>query len=171
MFNNKSTKPADSKQALPAATLTGKVSPLPEPVSKKPAPIQNLIGAGTVIEGNLTAEGDIEMAGKVTGDVTTKAKLVIAESAWIEGNITAECADIAGTVHGTVSVSGLLTIRTSSKINGDVITKNLNVESGSMFTGRFHVGSTAAKTNAVAPPARNGHPVSDKQLASVSALD
>ena len=44
---------------------------------------------------------------------------------------------------------GLLVIKSSSMIDGDVLTKNLNVESGSTFNGRFTVGSvtsTDAKT-------------------------
>jgi len=35
---------------------------------------------------------------------------------------------------------GLLIIKASGVIDGDVITKNLNVESGSTFNGRFKVG-------------------------------
>ncbi len=78
--------------------------------------------------------------GIVKGDVTTKTKLVCGPSALIEGNILAQHAEIAGRVHGTVKALGLLVINSSGTILGDVITKDLNVESGSTFNGRLQVG-------------------------------
>jgi len=102
--------------------------------------LQNLIGKGTVIEGNVHAEGDLMIEGIVKGDVTTKTKLVCGPSALIEGNILAQHAEIAGRVQGTVKALGLLVINSSGTILGDVITKDLNVESGSTFNGRLQVG-------------------------------
>ncbi|TXT28106.1 MAG: Uncharacterized protein FD138_2636 [Planctomycetota bacterium] len=52
--------------------------------------LQNVIGKGTVIEGNVQAEGDLRVEGVVKGDVTTKTKFVAGPSAIIEGNILAQ---------------------------------------------------------------------------------
>ena len=79
----------------------------------------------------------------VRGDVTTKTNLIVGPTCVIEGNIVAEHAEVAGQVKGTVQALGLLIIKSSSMIDGDVLTKNLNVESGSTFNGRFTVGSVA----------------------------
>lgn len=65
---------------------------------------------------------------------------------------------------GTVQATGLLIIRSSSMIDGDVITKNLNVESGSTFNGRFQVGGkveTMAK-GAESPVKKDALPVGVK---------
>lgn len=102
--------------------------------------VQNSIGKGTIIEGNIRAEGDLLIDGIVKGDVTTKTKLICGPSALIEGNILAQHAEIAGRVQGTVKALGLLVINSSGTILGDVITKDLNVESGSTFNGRLQVG-------------------------------
>ena len=107
---------------------------------------QNVIGKGTVIEGNVQAEGDLVVEGIVKGDVTTKTKLVVGTSAIIEGNILAQHAEIAGRVQGTVKALGLLVINSSGTILGDVITKDLNVESGSSFLGRLQVGGNISST-------------------------
>jgi len=132
------TKPHTLKPAsIPVAeTITQSRSTPPEPVS-----MPNLIGKGTVIEGNIVAEGDLTIEGTVRGDVTTKTSLVIGPSCVVEGNILAQHAEVAGRVRGTVQALGLLVIKSSSMIDGDVLTKNLNVESGSTFNGRFTVGS------------------------------
>lgn len=108
--------------------------------------LQNVIGKGTVIEGNVQAEGDLFVEGVVKGDVTTKTKLVAGPSAIIEGNILAQHAEIAGRVQGTVKALGLLVINSSGTILGDVITKDLNVESGSTFNGRLQVGGNVSST-------------------------
>lgn len=102
--------------------------------------VQNSIGKGTIIEGNVRAEGDLLIDGIIKGDVTTKTKLICGPSALIEGNILAQHAEIAGRVQGTVKALGLLVINSSGTILGDVITKDLNVESGSTFNGRLQVG-------------------------------
>jgi cytoskeletal protein CcmA (bactofilin family) len=108
----------------------------------------NVIGKGTVIQGNIIAEGDLVIEGTVRGDVTTKTTLIIGTSCVVEGNIVAEHAEVAGKVKGTVQALGLLVIKSSSMIDGDVLTKNLNVESGSTFNGRFTVGSVSSSNGA-----------------------
>lgn len=108
--------------------------------------LHNVIGKGTVIEGNVQAEGDLVIEGVVKGDVTTKTKLVTGASSIIDGNILAQHAEIAGRVQGTVKALGLLVINSSGTILGDVITKDLNVESGSTFNGRLQVGGNVSST-------------------------
>lgn len=123
-------------------------------VSNKPdVALQNIIGRGTVIEGNVQAEGDLVIEGVVKGDVTTKTKLVAGPSAIIDGNILAQHAEIAGRVQGTVKALGLLVINSSGTILGDVITKDLNVESGSTFNGRLQVGGNITSTPIEIPKA------------------
>ncbi len=147
MFGPKSKKPEPAMPAAAPAIL----APAPAPVvdndqaSKgKPATMQNVIGKGTIIEGNIIAEGDLMVEGTVRGDVTTKTSLLVGPSCVIEGNILAQHAEVAGRVKGTVQALGLLVIKSSSMIDGDVLTKNLNVESGSTFNGRFTVGSVTS---------------------------
>lgn len=145
MFNSKNKPEAAAPTAKPAVAPTT-TAPAAVAETKKPAapaPCQNVIGKGTVIEGNVIAEGDLVIEGIVRGDVTTKTSLAIGPTCAIEGNILAQHAEVAGTVRGTVQALGLLVIKSSGVIDGDVITKNLNVESGSTFNGRCQVGNAA----------------------------
>jgi cytoskeletal protein CcmA (bactofilin family) len=95
----------------------------------------NNIGKGTVIEGNIEAIGNIRVEGIVKGNVTTKAKLSLGDTATIEGNIIALNAEIAGSVKGNVSVNEILLLRASAIITGDIVTGKLSVESGATFNG------------------------------------
>ncbi len=121
------------------------------PANENRESLQNSIGKGTIIEGNVHAEGDLLIEGLVKGDVTTKTKLVVGSNAVIEGNILAQHAEIAGRVQGTVKALGLLVINSSGTILGDVITKDLNVESGSTFSGRLQVGGSVSSTSIEIP--------------------
>ena len=146
MFGPKSKKPEPTIAVASQMPTILKPTPAAETNDEQSskggrATMQNVIGKGTVIEGNIIAEGDLIVEGTVRGNVTTKTSLLVGASCIIEGNILAQHAEVAGRVKGTVQALGLLVIKSSSMIDGDVLTKNLNVESGSTFNGRFTVGS------------------------------
>ena len=158
MFGPKSKKPETTMPAAIAAPTNIQPARKEEADSDhsskgNQATMQNLIGKGTIIEGNIVTEGDLVIEGTVRGDVTTKTSLLVGPSCIIEGNILAQHAEVAGRVKGSVQALGLLVIKSSSMIDGDVLTKNLNVESGSTFNGRFTVGSvTSTETKAAKKP-------------------
>ncbi len=103
---------------------------------------------GTIIEGSLQTESDLQIDAVVKGDVTTKTQLVLGPNSKVYGNILAQNAEVAGEVKGNVQADGLLIIRSTSVIEGDVLTKDLNVESGATFNGRFQVGVSRLAQNA-----------------------
>lgn len=138
MFSSKKT--AASKPVAEAAPAP---APEPAPAPKAAAreePARNYISAGTIIEGNIISHEDLRLEGKVKGDIKTSARLWLGKDSVVEGNILAAEADVAGRITGTVESKGLLAIKSTCRIEGDIITKSLNVESGSSFNGRCKVG-------------------------------
>lgn len=177
MFGPKSKKSEPTIATVPQTPMSLKSAPVAEAeVSQNSmgaqTNMQNVIGKGTVIEGNIIAEGDLVVEGTVRGDVTTKTSLLVGPSCIIEGNILAQHAEVAGRVKGTVQALGLLVIKSSSMIDGDVLTKNLNVESGSTFNGRFTVGSvtsTETKNSKKADSVMTSNDFGDTRHSSTSA--
>ena len=100
----------------------------------------NIIGKGTVLEGNIETYGNIRVEGKIIGNIKTKSKAACGHSSQIEGNILAQNAEIAGQVTGKVEVSELLILKPSAVIRGDIITNKLIVESGATFNGGCKMG-------------------------------
>ncbi len=100
----------------------------------------NLIGAGTVIEGDVRSNGDIRIDGTVYGSVNSKAKVVIGTTGIIEGDVNGQNADVSGTIKGKTTVSELLFLKSTSKIIGDILTGKLVVEVGATFTGSCNMG-------------------------------
>jgi len=100
----------------------------------------NRIVAGTSIEGEIISEGNIRIDGKVKGTVSTKGRLVIGPDGNIEGNITCSNADVEGVLEGTIKVSELLTLKSTAKLQGDIITAKLSIEPGAVFGGTCNMG-------------------------------
>jgi cytoskeletal protein CcmA (bactofilin family) len=95
----------------------------------------NLISNGTEITGDIKSNGDIRIDGFLAGNLTTKGKVVIGPTGKVKGEVYCKNSEVSGAVEGRISVSQLLTLKTDSKISGDIITFKLSIEPGAKFTG------------------------------------
>ena len=153
MFGNKNSKGKEVSMAAPVNTpAPARTAPVE---AAAPQALKNYISAGTVIEGNIISHEDLRLDGTVKGDIRTTGCLILGKESNVEGNILASEAEVAGLITGTVESKGSLTIRATCKIFGDIITRSLNVESGSSFNGRCKVGGEADERPA---PARQSTP-------------
>ena len=103
-------------------------------------PSVNIVGAGTKIEGDITTNGDMRIDGSLIGSINVKGKLVVGPTGSVEGEIICQNADISGLVKGKIGVSELLSLKASSKLNGDIITNKIAVEPGATFSGSCSMG-------------------------------
>ena len=101
----------------------------------------NMIGEGTVITGDIKSKGDIRVDGSLKGSINTEGKVVVGQGGVIEGDVTCKDADIAGVIKAKISVSQLLSLKSSAKLNGDIITNKLSIEPGASFTGSCSMGA------------------------------
>ena len=90
----------------------------------------DIIEKSTKIVGDIVSKADFRIDGNVEGSIITTGKVVVGEEGIVSGKITCTNSDIAGLVKGTVDVSGILSLKSSAKIEGDVITEKLAVETG-----------------------------------------
>ena len=103
--------------------------------------IDSLIGAGTVVEGNISFSGGLRVDGRVKGDVSTSdeepSTLVLSEKAQIEGEIRVSHAVINGTVIGPVHGAEYVELQPKSNVTGDVHYKTLEIQLGAVVQGRL----------------------------------
>lgn len=107
----------------------------------------NVIGEGTIINGDISSTGDLRVDGTIEGTVRTKAKFVLGASGRVSGNIDARNADISGTVNGNLQISEVLFLKATARINGDIETNKLIIESGGEFNGKCIMGKTTNKVS------------------------
>ena len=58
----------------------------------------SIIGAGTVVRGNLEGEGSLEIYGRVDGDVTMTGEVLVGETGAVLGQISAGRVSVSGAV-------------------------------------------------------------------------
>ena len=105
----------------------------------------NMIGPGTIITGDVQSKGDIRVDGTLKGSVNTKGKVVLGSNGIIEGDVICRDADVSGTINAKITVSQLLSLKTTAKLNGDIITNKLSIEPGAEFTGSCSMGGAVIK--------------------------
>lgn len=90
---------------------------------KKPA-AASYLAAGTVLEGTLQSDGDIEIAGEFKGDITTTGTVTLHSA--IQGNVTASSLKLSGCkLMGDIIVNGIVFISQDSTVRGNVTAKEL----------------------------------------------
>ena len=105
----------------------------------------NILGNGTQITGNIKSNGDFRIDGHLKGNLEVKGKLVIGPGGVVEGEIFCQTADISGNLKGKINVSELLTLKSTSRIAGDIITGKIAIEPDAQFTGTCSMGGGVVK--------------------------
>ena len=154
-------------------TMEADFMPQPEPVPVTPvAPVQTYtppkvpmtyLSPGTVMEGKLTAKGDVEIAGDFKGEISATGHVTIRTST--TGNVTAAQLDVKScALTGDVHTSGLTTVDGTSSIqgnvfadellccgaiNGDIVANgNVTLRAGSKVEGNITTGTIVIERDA-----------------------
>lgn len=93
----------------------------------------SIISADLQITGNLKSNGDIQIDGRIDGDVNSKS-LTIGEGAEVNGTILCERVRVCGKVSGEIKATSVVLAR-SAKVDGDIAHKNLEIEAGATLEG------------------------------------
>ena len=104
------------------------------------SPSINLIGKETHISGDINSNGNIRIDGTVKGNIKCTARIVIGNSAKIEGDIFCKNCEISGYLKGNIKIEETLCLKETSKMEGNIITNKLNIEPGAIFTGSCKMG-------------------------------
>jgi cytoskeletal protein CcmA (bactofilin family) len=124
MFSSKSKDLPD----IPAPVI-----PPAAPKRGRPLSAPSIISADMVINGTLASTGDMQIDGRVEGDVRSVG-LVIGDKAEIHGEIYAEDVTIRGKVVGRIRARKI-TLAATSHVEGDILHEAFSVESGAFFEG------------------------------------
>ena len=101
---------------------------------------RNLIGNGTTIKGDIESNGDIRIDGHLIGSLKSNGKVSVGQTGVIEGDLNCKQAEISGVVKGTINTEELTALKSTSKVEVDLNTKQLLIEVGAQFTGKCVMG-------------------------------
>jgi len=107
----------------------------------------NMIGVGTTIEGNISSSENIRFDGNLIGNLNTKGKVFVGQSGKVTGEIRCKNCEVEGVVDGKVVVEEVLSLRSMSKLYGEIRTGKLAIEPGATFTGKCDMGAKKENTS------------------------
>lgn len=96
----------------------------------------SVIGAGTVLEGNLKTNATVRIDGEIIGDLDCQATVIVGVDGKINGNVKAVDLLVAGTVTGDVTAANKIEIVAKGKVDGDINTKSLVIDEAAVFQGK-----------------------------------
>jgi cytoskeletal protein CcmA (bactofilin family) len=103
--------------------------------------IDSLIGAGTIVQGNVMFAGGLRIDGAVDGKVATAnnapGTLVISEHARVDGEVKVSHLVINGSVSGPVIANDYLELQAKARVNGDVLYRALEMHVGAIVEGKL----------------------------------
>jgi len=99
------------------------------------------IDKNTVIKGAINAKTDIRIDGTLEGEVETVGRVIIGKDAVVNGKVLCANADIEGVFKGNLTVSGSLSLKAGSNVEGEVFIQKLIVESGATFNANCSMHS------------------------------
>lgn len=116
--------------------------------------IDSLIGAGTIVEGDLNFTGGLRIDGQVNGNIVAvqgkPSTLVLSEHAKVNGAVSATHLVINGTINGPVTANEYLELQAKATVAGDVHYKTLEIQLGAIVEGRMIHGTDTAQGKVVA---------------------
>jgi len=109
--------------------------PPPAPALKRGRALSapSIISADMIMQGAVSSAGDIQIDGRVEGDVRSLG-LVIGDKAEIHGEIFAEDVTVRGKVVGRITARKIL-LAATAHVEGDILHEALAVETGAFFEG------------------------------------
>lgn len=110
-----------------------------------PVSMPNHINSDTLIEGTIKATGNLRIDGTLKGVLECKGRVVVGPSGRVEGEVRCENAEVEGTINANIHVSDLLSLKSTAKLNGDIVTKKLSIEPGAVFAGSCSMGGAVIK--------------------------
>lgn len=97
--------------------------------------ITTLLGSGSVVGGDFSAQGAARIDGRVDGNVTVKGSLVVGVGAVINGDITAERVLIGGEIYGNINAPAKAELTSTAKVQGNLTTSVLVIDENAVFQG------------------------------------
>jgi cytoskeletal protein CcmA (bactofilin family) len=115
--------------------------------------ITTILGPGASFDGKLTFEGTLRIDGQFKGEIDSTGTLVVGEHAEVHANVKASTVVVHGNIHGDVTATEHLDIRSPARIQGNLETPSLSVEKGSHFQGSCSMRETTDAGGADVPRA------------------
>lgn len=112
----------------------------------------SILGPTLVFKGELIAEEDLMLKGRVEGSIHHTASLKISKEGSVKGNIKAKHITVEGTVEGDLLATESVTVQASARVTGNIYSRNVSLIEGSRFKGSIDMEYSESSLEATSAP-------------------
>jgi cytoskeletal protein CcmA (bactofilin family) len=94
-----------------------------------------VIGPGITIEGEITTDDDVVVAGTVRGKLSAKDGVTIEQGAVVEADVDGASFVIAGALTGNITATERVDLQSGARVIGNVKAARITIADGAQFKG------------------------------------
>ena len=108
----------------------------------------SVLGPTLVFKGELSADEDLMLKGRVEGSIRHTSSLRIGQEGSVQGDIEAKNITVDGTVEGDLRGDGSVTVRESATVTGNIFAPRVTLAEGARFSGAIDMDAAVAASGA-----------------------
>ena len=113
----------------------------------------SILGPTLYFKGDLSAEEDLLIQGRVEGSVTHTQRLTVGAQGTVKANIRAALIVVEGTVDGDLTADRSVVVKESAKVCGNIFAPAVSIQEGASFSGSIDMnGKKAGQSQGKAVP-------------------
>ena len=98
-----------------------------------------VIGAGITIEGEITTDEDVVVAGTVRGKLSAKEAVTIEHGATVDADVVGSSLVVAGALTGNVTANERVDLQSGARVVGNVKAARVTIADGAQFKGHVEM--------------------------------
>jgi cytoskeletal protein CcmA (bactofilin family) len=102
-----------------------------------------VVGQGIFLRGSIRGEGDLEIRGRIEGDVEVAGEVTIGDGALIKADVTARRITVRGAVAGNLTGEEGVRLEEGARVVGDVRGASIGIAEGALLRGSVQTGPGA----------------------------
>lgn len=118
---------------------------LPVPVEPAKTDSRTVIGVGARFVGNLSAEEEVVIAGRLEGKVEASRRVEVAAQGEVDGDIEALSVYIAGRLQGQIRAGERAELAATAVVEGGIESPKIVIAEGAQLTGSVGMKSKTGK--------------------------
>jgi cytoskeletal protein CcmA (bactofilin family) len=128
----------------------------------------SVLGPTLVFKGELSAEEDLMLKGRVEGSINHTASLQIGAEGSVKGNIKAKYITVEGKVEGDLHGSASVTVKESANVKGNIFAPKVSLIEGARFKGSIDMDMVEKAADAPQSKSapKSGDAVAQRELES-----
>lgn len=113
--------------------------------SKSTGAFASVLAETVVVTGRITGDGDLEIRGRVDGEVDIQGDLTLAEGAMARASLSGARVTIGGAVVGDVTATDAIVLEATARVVGNLTAPRIAVALGAQLRGDLDMGTIAGE--------------------------